>query len=251
MPERELIEGRNPVLETLKAGRKVYRIWLQSDARGETMGEIRKLAAEQRVPIEEVEGKTLIGRSQTGYPQGVIAQVEAWKYASVEQILARAEQQGEAPFLLLLDGLEDPQNFGSLIRTAETAGVHGIIITEHRAVGLTPAVARASAGAVAYMPIARVTNLVRTMEELKEQGIWFAGADPQGVDFWKSPIDWRGPFGLIIGGEGKGIGRLVKEHCDALVRLPMRGKVSSLNASVAGAILMYEAVRNRLIQVQK
>jgi 23S rRNA (guanosine2251-2'-O)-methyltransferase len=246
MPERELIEGRNPVLETLKAGRKVYRIWLQFDARGDAVSEIRRLAAEQRIPLEEVEGKTLIGRSQTGHPQGVIAQAEAWKYATVDQILARAKSQGEAPFLLLLDGLEDPQNFGSLIRTAETAGVHGIIITEHRAVGLTPAVARASAGAIAYMPVARVTNLVRTMEALKEQGLWFAGADPAGTDFWRSPVDWRGPVGLIIGGEGKGIGRLVKEHCDALVSLPMKGRVSSLNASVAGAILMYEAVRHRL-----
>lgn len=244
MPERELIEGRNPVLETLRAERKVYRIWLQSDARGEAMAEIRHLAAERRIPVEEVDGKSIQSRSTTGHPQGVIAQAEAWKYATVEQILARAGN--EPPFLLLLDGIEDPQNLGSLIRTAETAGVHGIIIPEHRAVGLTPAVARASAGALEYMPVAQVTNLVRTMEDLKTKGIWFVGADPDGVDFWSSPVDWRGPVGLIVGGEGKGIGRLVKEHCDALVRLPMRGRISSLNASVAGAILLYEAVRSRL-----
>jgi len=244
MSEQEIIEGRNPVLETLRARRRVYRIWLQPDARGVAVREIRRLAAEDGIPVEEMDGRTMAQRSKTGHPQGVMAQVEAWRYATVDAILARAG--ATPPFLLVLDGIQDPQNFGSLLRTAETAGVHGVIIPEHRAVGLTPAVARAAAGATEYIPVARVTNLVRTMEELKRQGIWFVGADPTGMDYWQSPVDWCGPVGLVVGGEGKGISRLVREHCDALLRLPMLGRISSLNASVAGGILMYEAVRWRL-----
>jgi 23S rRNA (guanosine2251-2'-O)-methyltransferase len=241
---QEQIEGRNAVLESLRAGRKIYRVWIQSDARGNVIQEIRQLAGQARIPLEEIDAKSLSQRSKTGHSQGVIARVEGWRYASVQELLKRAGQQ--PAFLILLDGIEDPQNLGSIMRTAETAGVHGIIIPEHRAAQITPAVARASAGATEYIPVARVTNLVRTMEELKKQGIWFIGAETDGIDYWKSPVDWRGPIGLVIGGEGKGLGRLVKEHCDALISLPMLGQIGSLNASVAAGILMYEAVRHRL-----
>lgn len=244
MAKQEMIEGRNAVLETLRAGRRTYRIWIQADAKGHAIQEIRRLALEQRVPVEEMESRALAQRSESGYPQGVIAAVEAWKYAQVGDLLKRAAD--ESPFLLLLDGLEDPQNLGSLLRTAEAAGVHGVIIPEHRAVGLTPAVARASAGAMEYVPVARVTNMVRTMEELKKEGLWLVGADMDGDDVWNCPVDLKGPVALVIGGEGKGLGRLVKEHCDALVRLPMRGRIGSLNAAVAGGILLYEVVRKRM-----
>lgn len=244
MAKQETIEGRNAVLETLRSGRRVYRIWIQADAKGHAIQEIRRLAAEQRIPMEEMDSRAMAQRSESGYPQGIIASIEAWKYASISDLLKRAE--GEKPFLLLLDGLEDPQNFGSLLRTAEAAGVHGVIIPEHRAVGLTPAVARASAGAMEYVPVARVTNLVRTMEELKKEGLWFVGADMDGDDLWSCPVDLSGPLGLVVGGEGKGLSRLVREHCDALVSLPMRGRIGSLNASVAGGILLYETVRKRL-----
>lgn len=247
MSEQEIIEGRNPVLEALRAERRIYRIWLQADARGAAMQEIKTLAEQRRIPVEEMDARAMTQRSKTGHPQGVMAKVEAWRYATVEEVLAKAGKN--PPFLLLLDGIEDPQNLGSLIRTAETAGAHGVIIPEHRAAGLTPAVARAAAGATEYLPVARVTNLVRTMEELKKQGLWFVGADPEGMNYWASPIDWCGPVGLVVGGEGKGISRLVREHCDALLRLPMLGRIGSLNASVAGGILMYEAVRRRLAPV--
>ena len=243
MATQEQIEGRNAVLESLRAGRKIYRIWIQSDARGIAIQEIRQLAEKNRIPLEETDVKSLSQRSKTGHPQGVIARVEGWRYASVSELLERAGQQ--PPFIILLDGIEDPQNLGSIMRTAEVAGVHGIIIPEHRAAQITPAVARASAGATEYMPVSRVTNLVRTMEELKKQGVWFIGAETDGIDYWNSPVDWRGPLGLVIGGEGKGLGRLVKEHCDALISLPMLGRIGSLNASVAAGILIYEVVRHR------
>jgi len=182
--------------------------------------------------------------SQTGSHQGVIAIVASYEYSTVEDILARAEEKGEKPFLLLLDGIEDPHNLGAIIRTANQAGVHGIIIPKHRAVGLTAVVAKASAGAINYTPVAKVTNLANTIDQLKEKGIWFACADMDGTSMYQA--DLKGPLGIVIGNEGEGVSRLVSEKCDFHVTIPMKGDIDSLNASVAAGILCYEAVRQRL-----
>jgi len=181
--------------------------------------------------------------SQSGKHQGVIAQAAAYEYAEVEDILAAAEAKGEAPFLLILDGIEDPHNLGAIIRTANQAGAHGIIIPKRRAVGLTAVVARTSAGAINYTPVAKVTNIVRTMEDLKKRGIWFVCADMDGVVMYR--VNMTGPIGLVIGNEGSGVSRLVKEACDFTASIPMKGDVDSLNASVAAGILAYEIVRQR------
>lgn len=182
--------------------------------------------------------------SQTGKHQGVIADAAAYAYAQVEDMLALARERGEDPFLILLDNIEDPHNLGAIIRTANLAGAHGVIIPKRRAVGLTATVARTSAGALNYTPVARVTNLVKTMEELKEQGIWFVCADMDGEPMYR--LNLTGPIGLVIGNEGEGVGRLVKETCDFIASIPMKGEIDSLNASVAAGVLAYEIVRQRL-----
>ena len=240
----EQIEGRNPVLEALRAGRPLNKLMV---ARGAVEGSIRAilaLAREQGVLVQEVDRVRLDAMAQSHAHQGVIALAAPRHYAEPEELLERARQQGEDPLLLVLDGIEDPHNLGSLLRTAECAGAHGAILPERRAVGLTPAALKASAGAAEHLPVARVTNLVQTLEWLKEQGLWIAGADAAGPDLY-TEANLKGPLALVIGSEGKGLARLVREHCDYLVRLPLHGRVSSLNASVAGGILLYEVVRQR------
>jgi 23S rRNA (guanosine2251-2'-O)-methyltransferase len=240
----EQIEGRNPVLEALRAGHEINKIYA---LKGEATGSIKSilgLAARKRIPVNFVEPQVLEKMATTRNHQGVIAQAASWKYASVEQILGRADQKGEPPLVLLLDGVEDPQNLGSIIRTAEAAGAHGIIIPERRAAGLSVAVSRASAGAIEYVPVARVTNLTRTIEDLKKAGLWFSAAEMTGkFEFHQANLE--GPIGLVIGGEGNGISRLVAEHCDQSISLPMWGQVNSLNVAVATGIALYEIRRQR------
>lgn len=240
----EQIEGRNPVLEAIRAGHHLNKIYI---LKTETSGPVRTIinaAQERGIPVNPVDVQVLNRMAVTRNHQGVIAVAAEWKYATVAEILKNATVKDEPAFILLLDGVEDPQNLGSIIRTAEAAGVHGIIIPERRAVGLTAAVSRASAGAIEYLPVARVTNLTRTIRELKKAGLWFTGVEMDGrVEL--DQADLSGPIGLVLGGEGRGISRLVAEECDQLVRLPMWGKVNSLNVSVAAGIVLYEVRRRR------
>ncbi len=240
----EQLEGRNAVLEALRAGRPVNKILLAAGTASGPIREITRLAREKNIPVQEVDRKKLDSLG-SGASQGVIALAAAKEYVAVDDLLAAAWEKQEAPFLLILDRLEDPQNFGSLLRTADVAGVHGVIIAKNRAVGLTAAVGRASAGAIEYVPVARVTNLSQTIDELKAQGIWIAGADMTGETLYYQ-ANLTGPLALVIGSEGEGISRLVREKCDFLVRIPLQGKISSLNAAVAGAIMLFEAVRQRV-----
>lgn len=240
----EQIEGRNPVLEAIRAGHHLNKIYI---SKTETSGPVRTIinaAQERGIPVNPVDVQVLNRMAVTRNHQGVIAVAAEWKYATVDEILKNSTVKDEPVFILLLDGVEDPQNLGSIIRTAEAAGVHGIIIPERRAVGLTAAVSRASAGAIEYLPVARVTNLTRTIRELKKAGLWFTGVEMDGrVEL--DQADLSGPIGLVLGGEGRGISRLVAEECDQMVRLPMWGKVNSLNVSVAAGIVLYEVRRRR------
>ncbi|WP_019123559.1 23S rRNA (guanosine(2251)-2'-O)-methyltransferase RlmB [Brevibacillus massiliensis] len=240
----EWIAGKNPVIEALRSGRAINKIWIAEGVNKNLMGPVFSLAKEQGVVVATANRKKLDQLAGTDNHQGVIASVAAYEYAEVDDLLARAKQRQEAPFLLILDELEDPHNLGSILRTADATGVHGIIIPKRRSVGLTATVAKASAGAIEYVPVARVTNIVRTMEELKERGVWIAGTDAQGDQDFRQG-DYAIPLALVIGSEGKGMSRLVREHCDFLYRLPMAGQVTSLNASVAAALLMYEVYRAR------
>ncbi len=238
------IEGRRPVLEALRAGRPLRRLLV---ARGERHGlllEIIRLAREQGIRIEEVPPADLERRARTRVHQGVVALAAAEPPVDVANLLARARQRGEAPLLLIAAGIQDPQNLGSLIRSAEAAGAHGVVIPRHRAAGLTPAVAKAAAGALAHLPVAEAVNLSQTIEMLKKEGLWVCGADP-GAETSYHEADLGGPLALVVGSEGRGMPRLVRETCDFLVRIPMAGRVASLNAAVAGAILMFEAQRQR------
>ncbi|MFD3449207.1 23S rRNA (guanosine(2251)-2'-O)-methyltransferase RlmB [Microbacteriaceae bacterium 4G12] len=239
----EYIIGRNPVIEALKSGRDINKIWV---AEGATKGQIQivlQLAKENGVIVQQSPKKKL-DQLVEGSHQGVIAQVAAYEYAELDDLFRAAESRNEAPFFLLLDEIEDPHNLGSIMRTADAVGAHGIIIPKRRAVGLTATVAKASTGAIEYIPVVRVTNLVRTIEELKERGVWIAGTDAKESDDYRN-FDGTMPLGLVIGSEGKGMSRLVRENCDFLIRLPMIGKVTSLNASVAASLLMYEVYRKR------
>ncbi|MFM1654440.1 23S rRNA (guanosine(2251)-2'-O)-methyltransferase RlmB [Brevibacillus sp. B_LB10_24] len=240
----EWIAGKNPVIEALRSGRTINKIWIAEGVNKNLMGPVFSLAKEQGVVVTTANRKKLDQLAGTDNHQGVIASVAAYEYVEVDDILARAAKRQEAPFLLILDELEDPHNLGSILRTADAAGVHGVIIPKRRSVGLTATVAKASAGAIEYIPVARVTNIVRTMEELKEQGVWIAGTDARGDQDFRQG-DYAIPLALVIGSEGKGMSRLVREHCDFLYRLPMAGQVTSLNASVAAALLMYEVYRAR------
>lgn len=242
----EQIEGRNPVLEALRANHEINKIYLLKGESGRVIQEVIDLAMKKSIPVSRVDSTVLNRMATTRNHQGIIAIAAGWKYATVDEILGRADKKGEPPFILLLDGVEDPQNLGSIIRTAEAAGVDGIIIPERRAAGLSAAVSRASAGAIEFMPVARVTNLNRTIEELKNKGIWFTGADMAGKNEYHQ-ADLKGPMGLVVGGEGRGLSRLVAEHCDQIVRLPMWGSINSLNVSVATGILLYEIRRQRNI----
>ncbi|HBE76685.1 MAG TPA: 23S rRNA (guanosine(2251)-2'-O)-methyltransferase RlmB [Firmicutes bacterium] len=241
----EQIEGRNPVLEALRAGHELVKIYiLNNESSNGPLREITGLAGKKGIPVNLVDMEALNRMAVTRNHQGVIAMAAEWKYASIQEVLDQAVQKSEPPLILLLDGVEDPQNFGSILRTAEAAGVHGIIIPERRAVGLTVTVSRASAGAIEHIPVVRVTNLTKTMEELKKSGLWFTGVEMDGeLPFQKA--DLKGPIGVVLGGEGKGISRLVREHCDQVVRIPMWGRINSLNVSAATAVSLYEVRRQR------
>lgn len=238
------IEGRNAVIEALRAGREIDRLYVLDGCQDGPVMTIKREAAKRGTPIKYVDRKRLDQLSETGKHQGVIGVAAAWRYSEIEDMLALAKRKGEQPFLFLLDNIEDPHNLGAIIRTANLAGAHGVIIPKNRAAGLTPVVARTSAGALSYTPVARVTNLVRTIEELKEKGLWFVCADMNGTRMYD--LDLRGPMGLVIGSEGQGVGHLVKEKCDMAAAIPMRGNIDSLNASVAAGVLAYEIVRQRL-----
>ena len=242
----EQIEGRNAVLEAFRSGKCVDKLFILDGCQD---GPVRTIAREARKTdtiINYVSKERLDQLSETRVHQGVIAQVAAYEYATVEDILAKAEEKGEPPFIFLLDNVEDPHNLGAIIRTANLAGAHGVIIPKRRAVGLTSTVAKTSAGAINYTPVAKVTNLVRTIEELKEKGIWFVCADMDGDTMYQ--LNLTGPIGLVIGNEGEGVSRLVKEACDFTASIPMKGDIDSLNASVAAGVLAYEIVRQRFQQ---
>ena len=239
-----MIEGRNAVLEAFRSGKCVDKLFILDGCQD---GPVRTIAREARkhdTIVKFVPKERLDSMSETGAHQGVIAQVAAYDYSTVEDILKKAEDKGEPPFIILLDNIEDPHNLGAIIRTANLAGAHGVIIPKNRAAGLTATVARTSAGALNYTPVAKVTNLAKTIEDLKKEGLWFVCADMGGTTMYN--LDLKGPIGLVIGNEGEGVGRLVKEKCDMVASIPMKGDIDSLNASVAAGVLAYEIVRQRL-----
>lgn len=241
----EQVEGRNAVLEAFRSGRCVDKLFILDGCQDGPVRTIAREARKKDTIINYVSKERLDQLSETKAHQGVIAQVAAYEYATVEEILAKAEEKGEPPFLVLLDNVEDPHNLGAIIRTANLAGAHGVIIPKRRSVGLTSTVAKTSAGAINYTPVAKVTNLVRTIEELKEKGIWFVCADMGGESMYQ--LDLTGPIGMIVGNEGEGVSRLVREACDFTASIPMKGDIDSLNASVAAGVLAYEIVRQRLM----
>ena len=245
----EQIEGRNAVLEAFRSGKCVDKLFILDGCQDGPVRTIAREARKKDTIINYVSKERLDQLSETHAHQGVIAQVAAYEYSTVEDILAKAEEKGEPPFLILLDNVEDPHNLGAIIRTANLAGAHGVIIPKRRAVGLTTPVAKTSAGAINYTPVAKVTNLVRTMEELKQKGIWFVCADMGGESMYR--MNLTGPIGLVIGNEGEGVSRLVREACDFTASIPMKGDIDSLNASVAAGVLAYEIVRQRLVAESK
>ena len=238
------IEGRNAVLEAFRSGRTVDKLFVLEHCEDGPVRTILREAKKQDTIVRFVKKERLDQMSQTGMHQGVIAQTAAYAYAQVEDILEAARKKGEPPFLFILDNIEDPHNLGAIIRTANLAGVHGVIIPKNRAAGLTAVVARTSAGALNYTPVAKVTNIARTIESLKKEGIWFVCADMGGTQMYD--LDLKGPIGLVIGNEGQGVSKLVKETCDFVASIPMKGDIDSLNASVAAGVLAYEIVRQRL-----
>lgn len=242
--EEFTIEGRNAVIEAYRAGRPIDKLFILDGCQDGPIMTIKREAKKQDTPIKYVAKERLDQLSETGKHQGVIAYAAAYEYAEVEDILEIARQKGEAPFIFLLDNIEDPHNLGAIIRTANLAGAHGVIIPKNRAVGLTAVVARTSAGALNFTPVARVTNLAKTIEELKKEGIWFVCADMGGTQMYD--LNLKGAIGLVIGNEGEGVGRLVREKCDMIASIPMKGDIDSLNASVAAGVLAYEIVRQRL-----
>lgn len=238
-----LIEGRNPVLEALKSGREIDKLFVQKGVGEGSIRQIIAIAREKKILIKEVDKAKLDALSATRNHQGVIASAALYKYYDVDDILNIAKEKGEDPFVVILDEITDNNNLGSILRTADAAGVHGIIIPKRRAVGLTPAVAKISAGAIEYVPVAKVTNLNQTIEYLKKAGLWIVGAEMSGETYYDK--DMTGPVALVIGSEGEGLGRLVKENCDFLVSIPMKGKISSLNAAVSAAIILFEIQKQR------
>ncbi|MCA1042129.1 23S rRNA (guanosine(2251)-2'-O)-methyltransferase RlmB [Bacillus infantis] len=240
---QDFIIGKNPVLEALRAERDINKIFIAEGSQGGQMQQVIGLAKTNGVLVQFVPKKKLDQMAE-GIHQGVVAAVAAYEYAEVDDLFAAAEKKNETPFFLLLDEIEDPHNLGSIMRTADAVGAHGIIIPKRRAVGLTATVAKASTGAIEHIPVARVTNLARTIDELKEKGVWIAGTDAKGSEDYRR-FDGTMPLGLVIGSEGKGMGRLIRDKCDFLIHLPMAGHVTSLNASVAAALLMYEVYRKR------
>lgn len=242
--EELTIEGRNAVLEAFRSGKTIDKLFVLDGCQDGIVNTIKREARKQDAIINFVKKERLDQMSVTGHHQGVIAAASAYTYGSVEDILEAAREKGEDPFIFLLDNIEDPHNLGAIIRTANLCGAHGVIIPKNRAAHLTAVVARASAGALNYTPVARVTNLARTIEELKEKGLWFVCADMDGTLMYDLKL--TGPMGLVIGSEGEGVGRLVKEKCDMTAAIPMKGNIDSLNASVAAGVLGYEIVRQRL-----
>ncbi|HHY20739.1 MAG TPA: 23S rRNA (guanosine(2251)-2'-O)-methyltransferase RlmB [Bacilli bacterium] len=240
----EFIFGKNPVIEALKSDHPINKIWIAEGSQKGTMTTIARLAKEKGVIVSNAPKQKLEQIIGSSHHQGVVASVAAYDYAELEDLFKRAEERKEEPFFLVLDEIEDPHNLGSIIRTADAVGAHGVIIPKRRSVGLTQAVAKASTGAIEYVPVVRVTNLARTIDDLKKRGIWFAGTDASGTEDYRQ-ARFDGGIALVIGSEGRGMSRLVKEKCDFLVRIPMRGQVTSLNASVAASLLMYEVHRQR------
>ena len=236
-------EGRNAVLEAFRSGKPIDKVFVLDGCQDGPVRTIVREAKKHDTIINFVGKERLSQISVTGKHQGVIAYAAAYEYSEVEDMLKLAEERGEDPFLILLDNIEDPHNLGAIIRTANLAGAHGVIIPKRRAVGLTATVAKTSAGALNYTPVAKVTNLAKTMEELKEKGLWFVCADMGGESMYR--LNLKGPIGLVIGNEGEGVGRLVKEKCDFVASIPMKGEIDSLNASVAAGVLAYEIVRQR------
>ena len=239
-----LIEGRNAVTEALKSGRTINKLFLADGDVDKTLGRLAAQAKDAGAVVVRIDRRKLNEMSPTGAHQGVIASVAAHEYATVEDMLALAEERGEAPLLVICDELSDPHNLGAIIRTAECAGAHGVIIPKRRSVGLTAVVGKASAGAIEYMSVARVSNLAATMRDLKQRGIWIYGTAAEGASELHR-TDLTGPAAIVIGNEGVGMSRIVAENCDFKVSIPMKGKISSLNASAAAAILLYEALRQR------
>ena len=239
-----VIEGRNAVLEALRSGKPMDKLYVLDGCQDGPIRTIVREAKKHDVILQFVTKERLNQLSETGKHQGVIAHAAAYEYAQVEDMLELAKSRGEDPFIFLLDNIEDPHNLGAIIRTANLAGAHGVILPKRRAVGLTATVARTSAGALNYTPVARVTNLKKTVEDLKKHGLWFVCADMDGTVMYD--LDLKGPIGLVIGNEGEGVSRLMKENCDFVAGIPMKGDIDSLNASVAAGVLAYEIVRQRL-----
>ena len=242
--EELTIEGRNAVLEAFRSGKTIDKLFVQDGCKDGPILSITREARKHDTLIKYVPRERLDQLSETGKHQGVIAYAAAYEYAEVEDILKNARDKGEEPFIFLLDNIEDPHNLGAIIRNATLAGAHGVIIPKRRAVGLTATVAKTSAGALNYTPVAKVTNLAATIDELKKEGLWFVCADMGGESMYR--LNLKGPIGLVIGNEGEGVSRLVKEKCDYIASIPMKGDIDSLNASVAAGVLAYEIVRQRL-----
>ena len=238
------IEGRNAVLEAFRSGKTIDKLFVLDGCQDGPVKSIIREAKKTDTIINFVDKERLDRLAGTGHHQGVVAQAAAYEYAEVEDILKAAKDKGEAPFIFILDEIEDPHNLGAIIRTANQAGAHGVIIPKRRAVGLTATVAKTSAGALNYTPVAKVTNISKTIEDLKKQGMWFVCADMDGTTMYD--LNLTGPIGLVIGNEGSGVGRLVKEKCDFVASIPMKGDIDSLNASVAAGVLAYEIVRQRM-----
>lgn len=242
--EEFTIEGRNAVIEAFRSGKPIDKLFILDGVQDGPIQTIKREAKKHDTIVKFVSSERLDQMSETGKHQGVIAYAAAYEYAQVEDILAAAREKNEPPFVFLLDNIEDPHNLGAIIRTANLAGAHGVIIPKNRAVGLTATVAKTSAGAINYTPVARVTNIAATIEELKKEGMWFVCADMTGITMYD--LDLKGSIGLVIGSEGDGVGRLVKERCDFVASIPMKGDIDSLNASVAAGVLAYEIVRQRM-----
>lgn len=238
------IIGKHSVHEALRSGRTIEKVLLAEGIHRQSIQQILNQIQEEKIPFQWVPRTKLDQLAEGGNHQGIVAQVSSYSYTTVDDLFQRAEKKGEMPFFVLLDGIEDPHNLGSILRTADGAGVHGVIIPKRRAVGLTSVVAKTSAGAIEYIPVVRVTNLNRLADELKERGVWLVGSDGQAKQEY-SQIDYQMPVALVIGNEGQGISQLMKKKCDFLIKIPMSGQVSSLNASVAAGLLMYEVVRSR------
>ncbi len=238
-----IIEGRNPIIEALKNNRSIEKIMVNKASKEGSIKKILAMAKEKKVIIQEVDRHKLDQMSESHAHQGVIAITSDYRYYDLDEILEIPKERGEDPFFIILDGITDPHNLGSIIRTADAVGAHAVIIPKRRSVQITPIVAKASAGAVEYLPVCKVTNIVNTIKTLKENGLWIAAVDMDGQTFYQQNLG--GPLGLVVGSEGEGISRLVKQNCDFTVSMPMSGNVTSLNASVAGGILLYEVYRQR------